>query len=151
MRLKTLALLFSFFHLNLTENSVLAGGPIDPSPSNNDKLCRGECLRNGEQLTSRNGKFSLVITEGGAVYVINNETEQITNWIYGGIPPCPVEICFDPSALKLYITTCGVITFQRNLIILGPGCLQITDDGRVIIVDKDGKEVGEIFNNPNGR
>jgi hypothetical protein len=150
MKLKTLTILCFLFCLNLTENSVSAGGPSPPSPpspssSNKDKLCPSECLRNGQKLTSKNGKFSLVITEGGAILVINNETGQITNRIYVGSFPCPVEICIDPNG-KLKVTACGVIIYERQF---PPGsCLQITDDGRVIIVDKDGNEIMEVFRDP---
>jgi hypothetical protein len=150
MKLKTLTILCFLFCLNLTENSVSAGGPSDPksdppSPPIKDKLCPSECLRNGQKLTSRNGKFSLVITAGGAIHVINNETGQITNRIYVGNFSCPVEICIDPNG-KLKVTACGVIIYQEQF---PPGsCLQITDDGRVIIVDKDGNEVMEIFKVP---
>jgi hypothetical protein len=156
MKLKTLTILCFLFCLNLTEYTVLAGGPSppsppSPSPSNKDKLCSSECLRNGQKLTSKNGKFSLVITEGGAIYVINNETGQITNRIYGGDTPCPVEICIDPTGLKLKVTACGITIYELQFFIDGPACIQITDDGRVIIVDKNGNEVAEIFRVPIGK
>jgi hypothetical protein len=153
MKLKTLTIFFFLFYLNLTENSVIAGGPSDqpsppsPSPPNKDKLCANECFRNGQRLTSSNGKFSLVImtvSEGGAIYVNNNETGLLTKLIYVS-DPCSVEICID-SGLKLKVTACGRIIYQLQL--SEGDCLQITDDGRVIIVDKNGKEVMEIWQIP---
>jgi hypothetical protein len=150
MKLKTLTILCFLFCLNLTENTVSAGGPSDPKsdpPPNKDQLCLSECLRNGQKLTSRNGKILLLITERGAINVINIETGLLMKSIFGSNFPCPVEICIDPNG-KLKVTACGVIIYEVQI---PPGsCLQITDDGRVIIADKDGKEVMEVFKVPIG-
>jgi hypothetical protein len=119
-----------------------------PSPSCTDKLCPGQCIRNGQALTSCNGIYSLVVTNEGRIILVNNNNGETLPVLTPPFP-CPVEICVEPSG-RVVVRACGDTVFTLDPVI-GGACIQMGDDGRVYYVDKEGKRIKAVFDGPIGK